>query len=122
MNKEKIPDEERRIMNVFNVSSPKKIPLRTNESMKVYFNFLSEKLIFPIKGSFTQETAPLHDTRYSIVLHRLSAHYDDFYGILSEGKIERKKAVVPLVDFIAESEEDINSQLIDDYKNWFCNW
>lgn len=121
MKKETVTEDEKRIGRVFNVSNPNKIPQRTNESMKVYFYFLSEKLIFPIKGSFTQETFPLHDETSSIVLHKLSEHHDDFYGILAEGKIERKNAVVPLVEFTPE-DNDSNFQLIEDYKIWFCNY
>ena len=83
--------------------------------MKVYFKFLSEKLIFPIKGKFEEETAPMHMEKYSFVLHKLSDLYDDHYGILAEGKISGKMKVVPLVDFTPDKDGN-NFQLIDDYK------
>lgn len=118
----KIPEDEKRIMKVFNVKDYDKIPKKTNEAMKIYFNFLKKKLIFPITGKHTSETGPFESETITIKLHHLSDLYDDFYGILVEGRSGRKKVVVPLVDFEPKNEEEENFQFIDDYKNWFCNW
>ena len=117
-----IPEDEKRIMKIFNVIGYNKIPKRTNEAMGTYFNFLNKNLIFPITGSHTQETGPFKSETISINLNSISDLYDDFYGILVEGKCGRKKAVVPLVDFELDDQDDENFELISDYKTWFCNW
>ena len=122
MGEKTVSEEEKRIMKVFNAGNIGKIPSRTNESMKIYFNFLSKELIFPIKGESEEETAPMHMERHSIVLHKPSNLYDEHYGVLAEGRIGCKKEVVPLVDFTPDNENDENFQLIDDYKTWFCNY
>lgn len=109
-------------MKVFNVRDYDKIPKRTNESMKNYFNFLKKRLTFPINGEHTWETWPFKPETLLIKLHSRSDVYDDFYGILTEGSAGRKKVVVPLVDFNPENEDNENFKLIDDYKIWFCNW
>ena len=118
----KIPKDEKRIMEVFNVSDYNRIPKRTNKSVKFYFEFLKKRLVFPITGEHTWEHEAFTSETLSVKLHNLSDLCDDFYGILAEGRVGRKKVVVPLVDFEPENEKDENFQLIDDYKTWFCNW
>ena len=98
------------------------IPSVNNTNLDHYFKFLNKNLRFPIKGIFTQETAPLHNESKSIVLHKLSSNYNDFYGLLAEGKIGHKNAVISLAEFEVEDGKSLNFQLIDDYKTWFENY
>ena len=115
-------EDEKRIMKIFGVNNKKYIPSRTNETMKIYFEFLRKHLTFPIIGAYTHEIGPLESERLSIKLYALSDLYDDHYGILAEGRAGRKKIVVPLVDFDLENGGNMIFQLIDDYKVWFCNY
>ena len=118
-------DDEKRIMNIFNIKKTSDIPSVDNTNLDHYFKFLNKNLRFPIKGIFTQETAPLHNESKSIVLHKLSVgcnNYDDFYGLLAEGKTGNKNAVVSLAEFEVEDGNTPNFQLIDDYKTWFENY
>lgn len=120
--KKEIPEDEKRIMQVFGIADHNKIPARSNKTMKIYYEFLKKKLTFPIYGSYEQETGLLSSKSISIKLYDLSDQYDDFYGILIEGKANRRLVAVPLVDFTLDNEDDENFQIIDDYKTWFCNW
>ena len=122
MKKEYITEDERRIMKLFGVTKLNNIPRVNNKNLKFYFDFLSKKLTFPIKGRFRHETGPFKSEIYDVVIKKLDPLYDDFYGLLVEGRSERKKAAVPLVDFELDDEDDINFQLIEDYKSWFCNF
>ena len=94
-----ISEDEKRIMKIFNVTDYDKTPNRTNESMIIYFDFLNKNLGFPITGDHTSEMGHFKSEIISIKLTSLSSIYDDFYGILVEGRSGRKKVVVPLVDF-----------------------
>lgn len=115
-------EDEIRIMKVFGVKKDRDVPKVDNKNLENYFKFLNKNLSFPIKGTFTKETAPLHNESYSIVLYSLSSNYDDFYGLLAEGKIGNKNAAVSLAEFEVEDENTPNFQLIDDYKTWFENY
>lgn len=117
-----IPEHEKKIMNVFNIRDPSKMPSCSNKAMRTYFCFLTKNLTFPIKGYFEEETVPMQMEGCPVVLNNLNEDYDYHYGILAEGKMGGKKVVVPLVDFSLESEDDENFQIIDDYKTWFSNW
>ena len=117
-----VREDEIRIMKVFDVKKIDDILCVDNKSLEQYFKFLNDNLSFPIKGIFTQETTPLHNESKSIVLHKLSSNYDDFYGLLAEGKIGNKTAVVSLAEFEVEDGSSLNFQLIDDYKTWFENY
>jgi len=118
-----ISEDEKRIMKIFNVTDYDKTPNRTNESMIIYFDFLNKNLGFPITGDHTSEMGHFKSEIISIKLTSLSSIYDDFYGILVEGRSGRKKVVVPLVDFDPDEHvTDENLRFIDDYKTWFCNW
>ena len=117
-----ISEDDQRIMKVFNVESLNKIPNRDNESMKIYFDFLNKNLVFPITGTHTQETGPFKSETISVNFNSISEVYDDFYGILVEGRSGRKKMTVPLIDFDPDKQNDENFQIIDNYKTWFSNW
>ena len=117
-----IPEDEKIIMKIFNVTDYNKIPKRTNEAMIIYFDFLNKNMVFPITGTHTSEIGPFKSETISVKLASFSQIYDDFYGILVEGRSDMKKMVVPLVDFEPDNQDDENFQLIDDYKTWFCNW
>lgn len=118
----KIREDENRIMKVFNAETYDKIPQQSNKAMKIYLDFLNEKLVFPITGKHTQDTGPFQSETISIKLSSVSDLYDDFYGISVEGRAGRKKVTVPLVDFEPDNETDEGFQLVQDYKTWFCNW
>src|SRR3989338_4444340 len=108
-----ISEDEKRIMKIFNVIDYNKIPKRTNEAMKIYFDFLNKNLVFPITGTHTQEIGPFKSETINVNLSSISNLYDDFYGILVEGRSGRKKVVVPLIDFDPDKQNDENFQIID---------
>lgn len=121
MANEQITEDEKRIMELFGVIKLKDIPKVNNKTLKFYVDFLTKKLTFPIKGRFRHEIGPFKSEVYDVVIKKLDPLYDDFYGLLVEGRSERKKVIIPLVDFELV-EEDTNFGLIDDYKSWFCNF
>lgn len=108
-------------MKVFDIKDTNKIPEKSYNAMKSYFYFLKKKLVFPIEGTFEKETGPLSSKTIPIKLYDLSDTYDDFYGVLVEGKTPERQVVIPLVEFTS-NDENCNFQIIDDYKTWFCNW
>lgn len=110
------------IMTVFRVVSIDDVPDVNGETLKVYFDFLNKHLTFPIKGNFTRETGSFKHVTHNILLGNLENIDEEFYGIFAEGIEKGKTVVIPLAEFEFEKENDINFQLIDDYKTWFWNY
>jgi hypothetical protein len=112
----------KRIMTVFRVVSIDDVPDVNGETLKVYFDFLNKHLTFPIKGNFTRETGSFKHATHNILLENLENIDEEFYDIFAEGIEKGKTVVIPLAEFEFEKENDINFQLIDDYKTWFWNY
>jgi hypothetical protein len=111
--------QEKRILCVFQLQ--KNLPEINNATLEKYFIFLTKNLLFPIKGTFDQETGPLNHTTYPITLKHLADDIDEFYGIYAEGVAGNKHLEIPLADFDCSTTDNRNYQLIDDYKTWFWN-
>lgn len=80
-----------------------------------------KNLLFPIHGTFDQETGPLQHTTHPVTVKCLVEDIDEFYGICAEGIAGKKHVEILLVDFNCNSTDYRNFQLIDDYKTWFWN-
>ena len=90
------------------------------KSIELYVKHISKILSFPINGEVSQEAGSLKERTFKVVLHNLCPSEDDFYGILAEGKSERRPVVIALAEFTA-NKSDSNYQIIEDYKDWFWN-
>jgi hypothetical protein len=112
-------EREQRILRVFQL--PENLPEVDTDVLEKYFAFLTKNLLFPIQGTFDQETGPLHHTTYPVIIKHLSEDIDEFYGIYAEGVAGKKHVEIPLADFDCNTTDHRNYQLINDYKTWFWN-
>ena len=97
----------------------------SDETLKVYRNYLSKNLAFPFEAEYSCETGPLEDTYYDInvidILDINKCSDLTFYGLFCRGKQGRRKIVVPLAE-VEVKQEGRNKQLIKDYRSWFWNY
>src|SRR4030042_7176304 len=112
-------EQEQRILRVFQLQ--KNLPEVDTNVLEKYFTFLTKNLLFPIQGTFDQETGPLQHTIYPITVKHLVEDLDEFYGIYAKGVTGKKHIEIPLADFNCNTADHRNYQLIDDYKTWFWN-
>jgi len=113
-------DQEQQILRVFQLQ--KNLPEVDTAALEKYCAFLTKKLLFPIQGTFNQETGPLQHTTLPVIIKYLSEDIDKFYGIYAEGIVGKKHVEIPLADFDCDTTDHRNYQLIDDYKTWFWNY
>jgi hypothetical protein len=112
-------EQEQQILRIFQLQ--KNLPEVAIDALEKYFTFLTKNLLFPIQGTFDQETGPLKHTKYPITIKHLLEDIDKFYGIYAEGAAGKKHVEIPLTDFDCNTTDHRNYQLIDDYKTWFWN-
>jgi len=112
-------EQEQRILRVFQLQ--KNLPEVDTAALEKYCAFLTKNLLFPIQGTFDQETGPLQHTTLPVIVKYLSEDIDKFYGIYAEGIAGKKHVEIPLADFDCNTTDHRNYQLIDDYKTWFWN-
>ncbi|MFT8872530.1 MAG: calcium-binding protein [Sporolactobacillus sp.] len=91
------------------------------KTLKLYFNDLKKRIIFPFTGQYEKETGRLFEDLIEVQVLDVDKRIDDFYGIICLIKIGRKTGYVPLADIEPRS-DDANFALIDDYKTWFWNY
>jgi len=112
-------EQKQRILHIFQLK--KNLPEVNTETLEKYCAFLTKNLLFPIQGTFDQETGPLQHTIYSITVKHLVEDIDKFYEICVEGAAGKKHIEIPLADFDCNTTDHRNYQLVDDYKTWFWN-
>jgi len=112
-------EQEQRILHIFQLN--KSLPEVNTETLERYFAFLTKNVLFPIQGTFDQETGSFHHTTYPVIVEHLSEDIDEFYGIYVEGVAGKKNVEIPLAYFNCNTTDHRNYQLIDDYKTWFWN-
>jgi hypothetical protein len=112
-------EQEQRILRVFQFQ--KNLLEVDTAALEKYCAFLTKNLLFPIQGTFDQETGSLHHTTYPVIVEHLSEDIDEFYGIYVEGVAGKKNVEIPLADFDCNTTDHRNYRLIDDYKTWFWN-
>lgn len=97
------------------------LPSVSYETLKLYLEYLRQKLTFPFEAVYDRETGSLKRTTFKMTIVGLDDDADEFYGLLCEGKEGRRNAVVPLAELIV-GETDPNFVCIDDYLTWFWNY
>ena len=81
-------EQEQRILHIFQLN--KSLPEVNTETLERYFAFLTKNVLFPIQGTFDQETGSFHHTTYPVIVEHLSEDIDEFYGIYVEGVAGKK--------------------------------
>jgi hypothetical protein len=113
-------EQKQRILRVFQLQ--KNLPEVNTETLEKYFAVLTKNFVFPIQGTYDQETGPLQHTTHPVIIKNLSEDIDEFYGIYVEGAAGKKNVEIPLADFDCNTTDQRNFQCIDDYKTWFWNY
>ncbi|KXA99490.1 hypothetical protein AKJ41_05325 [candidate division MSBL1 archaeon SCGC-AAA259O05] len=111
---------EERVAKILDVEEKESTELLnvTRENLKLYHSYLSKELSFPFD-------ADVEDKYHEVRITNLS-EFDDlpepiFYGLLCEGRRERRKVVVPLGD-VTVKRDGRNKQLVKDYRDWLWNY
>jgi len=118
-------DDEKRVAKILGAGEDEDLPNVSEETLKVYYGYLSKNLSFPFDAEYSRETGPLEDTYYDIEVTDILS-YDDVpdlesYGLFCTGKQGRRKIEIPLAE-IEVKEKGKNEQVIEDYSFWFCNY
>lgn len=118
-----LDEDEKRIARILGSPEEEVLPEVTDETLEIYHRYLKAHLSFPFDGEYSRETGPLEDTYYRINVTGLvdPEDCDEFYGLLCEGRQDRRKVMVPLAE-VEVDEKDPNGQLIEDYHVWFWNY
>ena len=87
-------EQEQRILHIFQHN--KSLPEVNTETLERYFAFLTKNVLFPIQGTFDQETGSLHHITHPVIVEHLSEDIDEFYGIYVEGVAGKKNVAIPL--------------------------
>lgn len=116
---------EKRVVNILGAQADKMLPCVSNETLKVYHNYLSKELSFPFDAEYSFETGHLRSTYYDVkvrgILDINECSDTSFYGLFCKAMQGRHKIVVPLAE-IEVKQKGKNKQLIDDYRMWFWNY
>ncbi len=118
-------EEEKHIAAIFGIKEGKDLPPVTEDTIEVYYHYLSKNLLFPFSGEYQEETGPLESSSHDIKVTRLLSpdEYDEgaFYGLFCEGREGRRKVGIPLAEIDVKQKGKIH-QLIEAYKTWFWNY
>lgn len=106
-----IDEQEHRLAAVFGKTKVKDIPWLTTETLFVYHEYLMKQLTFPIIVRFNE---------LDVKISGLSSDIDEMYGIITEGRIGRKK-FSPALSEVTADKTTKNGLIIDGYLTWFWN-
>ena len=98
---------------------------RTKDKLELcgfWFEFLSEKLVFPFsaKAVIAEYTQNVKDG--DIVTVKSIYDYYDMYGIMMEVSKERKKYYIPLCELEVAEKKSGNFKYVEAYNDWFANY
>jgi hypothetical protein len=91
------------------------------EVMEKWGEYLGHHLSFPFEAVVDEwhQRGPLR-TGDRVNVKKISL-VDDFYGLIVEVRLGRKKYDCPLCELAATDKQSSNNQLINDYRVWFAN-
>jgi hypothetical protein len=115
-------DHDDRIRMVLGLTSDDLLPDVDDETLKVYHDYLSKRLVFPFRAKIAAEQFK----RARVDVIGLGdpdddPMIDDSHGILCEARHEGQIVTLPLGE-LEDVTGEPNRQLIDDYRYWFWNW
>ncbi|EKN67289.1 hypothetical protein BAZO_09011 [Schinkia azotoformans LMG 9581] len=88
-----------------------------------FYEYLLQHITFPFSALYTEEIGPLEIAEFEVYCIRLDQEMkvDEYYGILVECKVGRKKVILPLAG-INLDEGHKNFKWIDLYQGWFWSY
>ena len=119
-------DEDDRIRAVFGLTHDDLIPDVTEDTLRIYRDYLAENVSFPFEAEGKPSPRRFSSRRQTITVVGLGSldedeRLDEHHGLICEIKIDRKKGDAPLAD-LEVSKRGPEWQLIKDYRYWFSNW
>ena len=114
--------EEQRLKTLFGIHEDGTLPAVSDDTLLIYLDFLKKHLVFPMKGSFTEETGPLQSKMHDVVIISLFSDVEEFYGVIICGVSRGINVEIPLLEFDLDNEGNSNYQFLEDYKIWFWNY
>lgn len=93
------------------------------ESLMSFYEYLLQHITFPFSALYKEEIGPLEIAEFEVHCIRLDQEMkvDEYYGILVECKVGRKKVILPLAG-INLDEGHKNFKWIDLYQGWFWSY
>ena len=118
-------EQDDRIRMVFGLTSNDPLPDVGSDTLEQKHAYLVEHLIFPVDAEYSSETGPFSSRTIRVKVTGLGdpdePMIDDSYGIICEGKYERRSIDLPL-DELKIKKSNPQRELIEDYSYWFHNW
>jgi len=119
------PSQDERIRKVFGLSDEAPIPPVSDESLGLYFDFLSRRLALPFEALYCQTDGEMrqliHYVRVTELIDPALNRKSNLHGLHCKAENTKSIVEIPLVE-LGVREDNANSQLIDDYAYWFVNW
>jgi hypothetical protein len=117
-------DQDDRVRTALGLTSDDPLPDVSEETLRRYHSYLSERLRFPFEAEASEETGPLESTEHAVKVTGLldPAEYDldEFYGLICEVREGRRKYQLPLGELEATGGGE-SARLVEDYAYWFWN-
>lgn len=114
-------EEDDRVRMVFGLTSNDPLPDVNDETLAVYREFLSAKLVFPFTAEHDDDSGHRDPVQVIGLGDPDDPLIDESYGILCEGRLDGRIVTLPLSD-LAAARATPQRQLIEDYSRWFRNW
>jgi len=115
-------DQDDRIRMVFSFTSNDPLPDVDDETLDVYYQYLSKNLAFPFTAEHGAEYG--HPERVKVIGlgdPDDEPMIDETSGILCEARMEGQIVTLPLGE-LQDAKGKPNRQLIEDFGYWFWNW
>ena len=117
-------DQDDRIRMVFGLTSNDPLPDVDDGTLLTYSRYLAKNMPFPFEVEHFEETGPFEGKRHIVTVVGLldpdEYECDEMYGLISEGRIDKREIQMPLGEFEVD-EDDPGLQTLADYCYWFWN-
>ena len=97
-----VKEQDNKIRKVFKLQEDEDLPMVSDETLEIYYQYLMKELTFPFDAEYSEEVGFIKDELYSVSIKKF-VHYgitgdNDFYGLFCEARYERKKMILILAD------------------------
>ena len=118
-------DQDDRIKAALGLTSDDPLPDVDETTLLKFHAHLAAHLKFPFEAEHSEETGPLEETAYSVIVLGLldpeEDPPDEDYGIFCKARQGRRIIDLPLAE-LEPREGEPNHQHIDDYSSWFWDY
>jgi hypothetical protein len=95
-----VEEQDKHIRKIFHLEDDEDLQNVSSETLKIYYKYLNEILLFPFDAEYSQEVGFMKDDIYQINIKKLYPFGvtgdNEFYGLFYEAREGRRKLVLSL--------------------------